>query len=214
VPATALTESMPQRWQAATRHPFLQAIGAATEGSDTAFALWMAQDVVFVRDLIAFQARLVARAPREAQRVLAEGVVGLLAELDWFDDQAAALQVDLGAEPAPATLRYRGLLERLDGEPYPVAVVGLWTLERVYLDAWRYAGESGTGGRYAAALEHWTEPGFAAYVVELERAADAVLAETVLADTGPVDVTEDHVRETVRDVLDLEIAFWDMAWPA
>lgn len=194
---------MPAQWGRATEHEFLEAVGTGAESSASAFARWMAQDVVFVRDLIAFQARLVARAPRTAQRVLAQGVVGLLAELDWFDDQAAALDVDLDAEPQPVTLAYRSLLDRLDGQPYPIAIVGLWTLERVYLDAWRHAASRGSGGRYAAALEHWTEPAFAEYVSGLEQAADEALSDT----------PEAQVVEVVREILELEYEFWEMAWP-
>src|SRR5215207_2504190 len=86
VPVAALLK-LPQ-WDAATRHPFLRAVG---EGTASTFGVWLAQDALFVADLVVFQARLVARAPRSAQGVLARGVVGLVAELDWFDIQAASL---------------------------------------------------------------------------------------------------------------------------
>jgi hypothetical protein len=81
---------------------------------------------------IAFQARLVARAPRSAQGVLGQGVVGLVAELDWFDIQAASLEVP----PMRATRDYQTLLSGLYEERYARAVVGLWVLERVYLEGW------------------------------------------------------------------------------
>ena len=203
MPLATVIERMPSRWSSATRHEFLAAVGAGIDGSAEAFARWMAQDVVFVRDLIAFQSRLVARAPRSAQRVLAEGVVGLLAELDWFDEQADVLGIDLDADPLPVTLDYRRLLQRLDTQPCPIAMVGLWTLERVYLEAWRYAGGAGSGP-FAAAVEHWTDPGFAEYVARLEQAADASSAD------APID----QVLDTVREILTLECAFWDMAWPS
>src|SRR4051812_29664882 len=109
---------MPELWEAATRHPFLRAVA---DGSAEGFGLWLAQDALFVQDLVAFQARLIARAPRAAQPVLADGVVGLLAELDWFDEQAAAFGVRLDAEPLTTTLEYRSLLQWLDQQPYPPA---------------------------------------------------------------------------------------------
>jgi formylaminopyrimidine deformylase / aminopyrimidine aminohydrolase len=199
-----LPDRMPALWADATRHEFLTAVGGAAEGSAAAFARWLAQDVVFVRDLIDFQARLLGRAPRPAQRVLAEGIVGLFAELDWFAEQADALGVDFDAEPESVTLDYRRFLQRLDREPYPVAIAALWTLERVYLDAWRHAGAAGSGGSFAAAIEHWTDPDFAEYVSRLEEAADASLT----------DVAEQQVLDVVRAVLDLECAFWEMAWPS
>jgi formylaminopyrimidine deformylase / aminopyrimidine aminohydrolase len=193
-----LIEQMSEAWAAATRHPFLEAVG---DGTTEAFDLWLAQDALFVTDLVTFQARLVARAPRSAQRVLADGVVGMLAELDWFDGQSTTLAVDRDVEPLPATLEYRRLLERMDGQPYPAAVVGLWALEQVYLEAWRYAGSCNSDPRYAAAIEHWTDPEFARYVARLEEAAD----DAVVQDRG-------RAADTVRDVLAREIAFWDMAW--
>lgn len=191
---------LPQ-WEAATRHPFLRAVG---DGSSTAFGVWLAQDALFVADLVAFQARLVARAPRPAQQVLAQGVVGLLAELDWFDTQASSFGVSFDVAPGPGTLAYRTLLSRLDGEPYARAVVGLWVLERVYLEAWRYAASNGShegSGRYAAAVEHWTDPAFASYVAALEALAGAAL------DQG----TDDAVEDLVVTVLEHETAFWAMA---
>lgn len=194
--AAALLES-PQ-WETATRHPFLEAVG---NGTTRTFGVWLAQDALYVAALVAFQARLVARAPRSAQGVLATGVVGLLAELDWFDVQAASLAVPLDVPPMRATRDYQTLLSQLDQEPYPQAVVGLWVLERVYLEAWRYAGSCGAAGPYAAAVAHWTEPAFATYVAELEVLAEAACAQE----------TDERVREVMDTVLAHEVAFWDMA---
>lgn len=194
--AAALLET-PQ-WEIATQHPFLRAVG---EGTASTFGVWLAQDALFVADLVAFQARLVARAPRSAQGLLAQGVVGLVAELDWFDVQAASLAVSLDVAPMRATRDYRALLSRLDGERYPRAVIGLWVLERVYLESWRYAGTCGAAGPYTAAVAHWTDPIFARYVAGLEELANAALA----------DETNDAVEDVMRMVLAQEVAFWDMA---
>ena len=196
VPVAALLK-LPQ-WDAATRHPFLRAVG---EGTASTFGVWLAQDALFVADLVAFQARLVARAPRSAQGVLAQGVVGLVAELDWFDIQAASLGVSLKVPPMQATRDYQALLSELDQERYARAVVGLWVLERVYLEAWRYAASYGGTGPYAAAVEHWTDPAFASYVAALEELAEAALTQE----------TDDAVEDVVGAVLAHEVAFWDMA---
>ena len=196
VPVAALLNST--HWEVATRHPFLRSVG---EGTSTSFGVWLAQDALFVADLVAFQARLVARAPRLAQGLLAQGVVGLVAELDWFDAQGASLGVSLDVSPRRATRDYRALLYRLDEERYPRAVVGLWVLERVYLEAWRYAETCGAAGPYAEAVAHWTDPTFAVYVAGLEALADAAYAEE------PGDGLED----VVQLVLAQEVAFWDMA---
>jgi hypothetical protein len=55
VPVAALLK-LPQ-WDAATRHPFLRAVGEETAST---FGVWLAQDALFVANLVAFQARLVA----------------------------------------------------------------------------------------------------------------------------------------------------------
>jgi formylaminopyrimidine deformylase / aminopyrimidine aminohydrolase len=188
----------PELWERATRHPFLRAVG---EGTTHSFGVWLAQDALFVADLIKFQSRLVARAPRLAQAVIAQGVVALIAELDWFDAQAASLGVTLQVEPLEATAAYAAYLHELDTQPYPRAVVGLWLLERVYLDAWRYAESCGAAGPYAAAVAHWTEPAYVSYVVALEEIAEAAVSEF-----------EGSVEDVARSVLTHEVAFWDMAY--
>ncbi len=86
---TSLSGVLDALWTAATRHPFLDAVRDGTIADD-AFNRWLAQDALFVADLLTFQARLLARAPRPAQGVLAGGCVALVDELDWFEVQAAA----------------------------------------------------------------------------------------------------------------------------
>jgi thiaminase/transcriptional activator TenA len=179
-------------WTAATRHPFLDAVrdGTVTNG---AFDRWLRQDALFVADLLTFQSRLLGRAPRAAQGVLVGGCAALVAELDWFSEQAARRGIDLDVPPLPTTLAYRDLLRRLDDEPYPAAVTALWVLERVYLLGW-------TSAAPAAApldefVEHWTTPDFASYVEGLGRLARA-----------------DEHQSLIDEVLRLEVEFWNMAW--
>ena len=172
-------------WAAATRHPFLAGVRDGTV-PPADFARWLAQDHHFVADLLTFQARLLARAPRHAQAVLAGGAVALVDELAWFEEKGA----DLTAAPGPATLAYRELLARLDAAPVGDALVGLWAVERVYLDAWTFAAPG--AAVYRDYVEHWTTPDFATYVAELARAAsqaeasdaDAVVAAVAAAETA------------------------------
>ena len=124
--------------------------------------------------------------------MLAGGLVALVQELDWFEQQARTGGRELDVAPLPATVAYARLLERLDAAPYPVAVTALWALERVYLLAWEHAAP---GGDHAAYVEHWTTPAFADYVAALGGLADDVGA--------PADA--------VPEVLALEAAFWDAA---
>ncbi|MDT5066079.1 MAG: formylaminopyrimidine deformylase / aminopyrimidine aminohydrolase [Mycobacterium sp.] len=178
-------------WSAATRHPFLDAVREGTI-SDAAFDRWLAQDVLFVADLLVFQARLLARAPRQAQTVLAGGCVALVAELDWFEAMAARRGIDLGPQALPATLAYRELLQRLDAAPFDAAVTALWALERVYLLGWASAASSTSP--FGEFIDHWTDPGFTSYVDGLGELA-----------------TLDGQDDLVADVLTHEVAFWDMA---
>ncbi len=178
-------------WSAATRHPFLEAVRDGTI-TDSSFDRWLVQDALFVSDLLTFQARLLARAPRTAQAVLAGGCVALVAELDWFEEQAARRGMDLEQPALPATLAYREVLARLDAAPYEAAVTALWVLERVYLLGWAFAASATSP--FGEFIEHWTVPAFADYV-------DAL---------GALAVPDRH-DELVADVLAQEVAFWDMA---
>lgn len=200
MPTAQLIERHRDGWLAATQPAFLAAVrdGSLDPGR---FGTWLAQDYLFVSALMSFQARLVARAPRAAQPVLASGLVGLVDELDWFEAQAAQRDLGLAAVAAPITLEYLALLGQLDTAPTQEAVVALWGLERVYLDAWR--GARPGGGPYRDIVEHWTSPAFADYVAELERVADHALTE-------PYGL---ELENAFTEVLRLEVAFWEAGAP-
>ncbi|SEL96470.1 thiaminase (transcriptional activator TenA) [Blastococcus sp. DSM 46786] len=194
MPVAELLQRHAVPWRGATAHPFLAAVRDGTL-AEPAFDTWLVQDARFVADLLAFQARLLARAPRPAQAVLAGGAVALVDELAWFDRQAASRGLDLSAALLPATVAYAGLLDRLDGADVPTALTALWTIERTYLDAWSAARPGAPA--YREFVAHWTVPEFAGYVAGLEAAADAV--------GGPLP------DEVFLEVVAAETAFWDMA---
>lgn len=187
-------------WARATEHAFLAAVRDGVI-AEPAFDRWLAQDFRFVGYLLRFQARLLARAPRQAQAVLAGGVVALVDELAWFERKAAARGLDLAVPELPATAAYGRLLERLDAADVPIALTMLWALERVYLEAWTYAKPGASVFREY--VEHWTTPQFAAYVNQLERAADGALNDA----PQPADIDA-----YFRQVVEAEVRFWDMAW--
>ncbi|MGP4058406.1 TenA family transcriptional regulator [Mycobacterium sp. 4D054] len=178
-------------WATATRHRFLADVREGTI-TDADFDRWLVQDAVFVADLLTFQARLLARAPRPAQTTLAGGCAALVSELDWFDWQAAQRGIDTDQPALPATLKYRELLQRLDTAPYEAAITALWVIEKVYLLAWATAASDSSP--YREFVEHWTAPGFADYVRALEGLATPAGHDDVIA-----------------EVLSHEVAFWDMA---
>ena len=188
MPVAELLPRHVDAWRGATAHPFLDAVREGTLPAG-AFDTWLVQDAHFVADLLRFQARLLARAPRPAQAVLAGGCVALVEELEWFTRQAVVRGLDLGAARLPATVAYAELLQRLDGAGVATALTALWTIERTYLDAWSVARPGAP--EYREFVEHWTAPGFAAYVAGLEAAADAagggedaVFLEVVAAETA------------------------------
>ena len=181
-------------WSAATRHPFLVGVRDGTL-AEAAFDAWLVEDSHFVSGLLRFQARLLARAPRPAQAVLAGGLVALVDELAWFEEQAAVRGLDLGTPALPATAAYAQLLERLDAADVGTALTALWAIERAYLDAWSHARPG--AAEYRTFVEHWTLPAFAEYVAGLATAADAVPAPDPDA--------------VVAEVVAAEAAFWQMA---
>ena len=196
MPTSDLLRDHPSAWDRATRHAFLLGVRDGTLPAG-AFDTWLVQDHHYVGDLLRFQGRLLARAPRPAQAVLAAGAVALVEELAWFEELAAGRGLPLGAPRLPATVAYGELLDRLDAAAVPAALTGLWAIERVYLDAWTAAAPGAP--EYAGYVEHWSAPAFAGYVDGLAAAADAL--------GGRHD-------DVVLEVLDAEVAFWDTAWHA
>lgn len=200
--ASDLFERHLAAWREATRHPFLDGVREGTLSAGT-FESWLAQDYLFVADLLAFQARLLARAPRPAQAVLAGGLVALEAELGWFEDKAAqrGLGLEIPRRLPPAA--YRELLTRLDSEPYTAGITALWALERAYLEAWKSASPGHPD--YREFVEHWTTAEFADYVAGLEEAASWALR------TGGED-ERGRAEAAFLEVARIERDFWDMAW--
>jgi len=189
-------------WQAATRHPFLDGVRDGTLPR-AALDRWLVQDYLYVGALLGFQARLLARAPRPDQRLLAQGVLALVDELEWFETLARERGLDLAAPVAPANAAYIATLARLEQAPYPAAITALWAIERAYADAWN--GARPGAEPYRALIEHWTAPGFAEYVAALavaaERAAAAATADERRA-----------AAEAFAEIAERERDFWQMAF--
>jgi formylaminopyrimidine deformylase / aminopyrimidine aminohydrolase len=197
-----LLERHPTMLRDATRHPFLDAVrrGALPAG---AFEAWLTQDYLFAADLLVFQSRLLARAPRSDQAVLVGGLVAVEAELGWFEGRAGERGLRLEATRHPTTGEYRDFLLELENEPYAAGITALWALERAYLEAWRSAAPGHPD--YREFVEHWTTPEFARYVAALEEAAGFALES---GDWGEQERAEAAFLEVAR----LEKDFWEMAW--
>lgn len=184
-------------WTAATEHPFLAAVRDGTL-HESAFDTWLVQDHRFVEDLLWFQSRLLARAPDAARAVLAGGLVALVDELAWFATMAEQRGLSLVVERRPEAQAALDLLERLDVAPAQDALVGLWGIERAYLDAWSFAAPGAE--QFREHVTHWTTPEFGIYVTGLGAAAD--------------DVIDDPARaaRVLAEIAMMERAFWDMAF--
>lgn len=191
----------PEVWREAINHPFLDGVRGG-ELPASAFERWLVQDYLYVRDLLGFQARLLARTPRPAQAVVAGGLVALEAELSWFEDLAGRRGLSLDVSRHPTTVAYRKLLDGLEGESYGAGITGLWTIETAYLEAW--TGSAPGHPEYREFVEHWTTPEFSGYVSGLEQAVGAAL------ETASKHELE-RAEEAFLAVARLERDFWGMA---
>ncbi len=182
-------------WDEATHSPFLDALAAGSLALD-AFHRWLSQDYLFAKDLMAFQAVLLAKAPRHCQERLIGGLVALESELAWFEFRAAREQLALDVLPHPTCRRYTDFLIRCAyTQPYSVLLAMLFGVEAAYLTAWSALRPSGL---YAEFVERWSSPPFAAYV--------AALGD--LATRHPHAAAQEHFNE----ILEHEREFWRMSW--
>ncbi len=193
--ASSLVRNAGPLWDEATRSPFLDALAAGRLAAE-AFRRWLAQDYLFAKDLIAFQAILLAKAPRDCHKPLIEGLGALDREMDWFETHAARLQVDLDIPPHPTCRRYTDFLIRcVYTQPYSVLLAILFGVEAAYLASWSALLPSGP---YAEFIERWSSANFVTYV--------AVLGS--LAERHPHEAAQEHFNE----VLEYEREFWKMSW--
>ena len=195
-----LLEQYAAAWAAATHHPFLDAVRQGTLPTQ-AFATWLVQDYLFACDELAFQARLLARAPRSDQALLANGLVAMEAELSWFETQAQQWHLSLNASPHPVTASYGAFLRSLDQQPYAATMTALWAVELAYLEAWRSAAPGQPP--YQTFVERWTSPAFADFVSHLQQAAAVALTSSQVGH---------EAEKAFLEVARLEREFWQMAW--
>ncbi len=200
--AAELLERHPEAWREATRHPFLDGVREGTLPAG-AFETWLVQDYLFVDDLRAFQARLLARSPRAAQPAISRGLVALVDELGWFEEHAARAGLALNAQRHPTAAAYKDFMADLEKRGYPAGIVALWAAERAYLEAWQGAAPGHQD--YRPFVEHWTVPEFAKYVNALEEAADAALEESSTQE-------REEAERAYLGVARLERDFWAMAY--
>jgi thiaminase/transcriptional activator TenA len=195
--AHALVQNAGPLWDEATHAPFLEALAAGTLPVE-AFRRWLAQDYLFAKDLTAFQAILLANAPRDCHKTLVGGLGALDEELEWFESHAGRLQVNLDIPPHRTCRRYTNfLLCCAHTEVYPVLIAVLFGVEASYLAAWSAFVPAGP---YAEFIARWSSVDFATYVEALGE----------IADRHPHEGAQQHFNE----VLEHEREFWLMSWQA
>jgi thiaminase/transcriptional activator TenA len=197
---TDLLEKHAAVWQAATRHPFLDAVSDGTLAFQS-FATWLVQDYFFVIYEFTVQARLLPSTPRYAQSLLISNVAALEAELTWFEAHAKELNLSLNTAPHPVTAAYGTFMKTFEQLPFAAAMTATWAIERAYLEAWQSALPAQP--KYREYIERWANPGFASFVGELERITALAL------EPGDADK---EVESAFLEVAELERQFWDMAW--
>ena len=191
----ALIQNAGRLWKQATTSSFLDALASGDLPAE-AFQRWLAQDYLFAKELMVFQAMVVAKVPRDCHKPLLAGLEALDSELDWFEAHAQRLQLNLNVPPHPACRRYTDFLLRCAYEqPYPVLLAMLFGVEVSYLAAWS-AHEP--AGPYAEFIERWSSPAFADYVVALRG----------LAERYPHEAAQEYFNH----VLQQERDFWQMSW--
>ncbi|KAI8822251.1 uncharacterized protein EV422DRAFT_526199 [Fimicolochytrium jonesii] len=206
---------------------------AAEEGSvdvrvDDAFARWLTQDFHFVNAYLKFLSGVLARVPTEcgedSAEALTEGFLkaigNISAEALFFRTAGAPLGITLDYTHAtlhPTTARYLSFLERIvSSASWPAALVALWAVERVYLDSWTYASErmplmNAKELKYAHFVRHWANAEFRGFVEWLEEIADAAVVRAFEGGVEMKEKLEAEIDAVFKEVVELEIAFWDMA---
>lgn len=190
------------RWRAATRHPFLD--GARTGALHRpAFDRWLEQDRGFVAALAEAWRIMRAGAPTDDLTLLDSGIAAFDEEVAWFDALATELGLTSDAPALAAAAAYRADLLALAARPYPTAIAAMWAVEAAYLEAWRSALPG--AAEYRPFVEHWTGAEFAAFVGQVEDAANRAL------DQAPPDAVA-AARDAISLVARHEAAFWAMTW--
>lgn len=189
-------------WRAATHHPFLEGVRAGSLPEE-AFNRWLEQDYRFVATALRAQCDLLAQAPRADQLLLANGLVALATELDWFERHLAARGLRIDAPLLPTNRAYSDYLVVMARAPYPAALMVAATAERAYYEAWSTARPAAPA--YTEFVDRWTNEAFRAYVEDLARATDRALAD---ASPEEIAAAEDAFVWTAR----YEAAFWQMTF--
>lgn len=200
-----LLKGLESGWEEATvGHKFIK---ACVDGSikPEQFNTWLTQDYLYVRGFVTFAGGVLASAPDKHIEVLLNGIGALTDELNWF--RAKAAKRGLKTENTgmqPACQAYRAAMAKLHSAPYAIQATAFWAIEACYNQAWAKVLNDGTAEQYKEFAHRWGNPEFGKYVAQLQQQADEALAQS------PDQM--DAARAVVRQVVQLELDFWSMAY--
>ncbi len=170
--ADALVQKHAALWKSAVNHDFLEKVQDGSL-SKRIFSTWLAQDYLFVLNLMSTQCMMMTRAPRSDQKLLIGGLTSIESELAWFEENAKKFNINLSQSELPTCRAYSDFLLALRDKPYVVQITCLWALEKAYFDSWKNA--LPCEPEYKEFVERWTNEGFKGYVDGLEAAVDKAL---------------------------------------
>lgn len=200
-------------WARMLSHPLL--LGMRDGGlDDEVLGRWMRQDYLFVVSAIPFLAALIPRGPASHWQPLARAVGTLEREVRLFEEQAAALGVELaGARPSRAVHAFTEfLLATAQRATYEEAFAVLYAAHRATHESFRLV-KAGLApdAPVAPFVRNWAGREFGFYLGYLGMELDG------LAEDAAPDVRV-RMAEAFETVVRYEIGFFDAAltgeeWP-
>ncbi|MCP4120035.1 MAG: TenA family transcriptional regulator [Desulfobacteraceae bacterium] len=200
--ADNLVQKHAELWKNAVNHPFLEEVQAGKLSME-AFSTWLAQDYLYVHNLLSFQGMMLVRAPRADHGLLIGGLAAIDSELAWFEANAKKFNIDLSRPELPTCRAYSDFMLALSYQPYVAQITTLWALEKAYYDSWKNA--LPCEPKFKEFVDRWTNEGFKGYVDALEAAADAALKTATPEERAIAEKYFEWVARYERD-------FWQMAY--
>ena len=191
---------------ASENHAFLKGCANGTV-STKQFDTWLVQDYMYVTSFHNFLDGIIKSAPEVDNEILNAGMVALNNELTWFRERAKDRGLDLDVAALPTTIKYKDFMKTMAPADYSTQIIALYLIERVYQQAWSVVLErGGKDGMYSLFAVNWGNKEFGQYVDQLETIAER-------ESTGN-KVDPAYLQTLFKEIMSLEIMFWDMAFEA
>ncbi|KAL5065512.1 hypothetical protein RYX36_027249 [Vicia faba] len=201
-------------YNSATKHPFILSIRNGTVQSHS-FKTWLAQDYLFIREFLPFNASVMIKACKESDdsdddvEVILGGIASLNDDISWFKREANKWDIHLSeVVPQKANKDYCRLLESLMSSDveYSVALTALWACGVVYQESLAYCIEEGskTPLEWKKICEKWGTEGFGQYCQSLQKMVDRRLLKASDEEVKKAEVV--FLR-----ILEHEVEFWNMS---